>query len=53
MKVERVSYDVITPSKVRGILDAIYLKPQFRWTNPIFNKHLDSPDLHIYCAAQP
>lgn len=31
MKVERVSYDVITPSAARGILDAIYWKPQMRW----------------------
>lgn len=31
MKVERVSYDVITPSAARGILEAIYWKPQMRW----------------------
>jgi len=31
MKVERVSYDVLTPSAARGILEAIYWKPQFRW----------------------
>ena len=31
MKVERVSYDVITPSAARGILDAIYWKPAIRW----------------------
>ncbi len=31
MKVERVSYDVITPSAARGVLDAIYFKPQMRW----------------------
>jgi CRISPR-associated protein Cas5d len=31
MKVERVSYDTITPSAARGILDAIYFKPQIRW----------------------
>lgn len=31
MKVERVSYDVMTPSAARGILEAIYWKPQFRW----------------------
>ncbi len=30
-KVERVSYDVMTPSAARGILEAIYWKPQFRW----------------------
>ncbi len=31
MKVERVSYDVLTPSAARGILEAIYWKPQIRW----------------------
>ena len=31
MKVERVSYDVITPSAARSILEAIYWKPQIRW----------------------
>lgn len=31
MKVERVSYEVITPSAARGILEAIYWKPEFRW----------------------
>jgi CRISPR-associated protein Cas5d len=31
MKVERVSYDVITPSAARGLLEAIYWKPAIRW----------------------
>src|SRR3954453_17180929 len=31
MKVERVSYDVMTPSAARGILDAIHWKPAIRW----------------------
>ncbi len=31
MKVERVSYDVITPSAARGILEAIHWKPSIRW----------------------
>lgn len=31
MKAERVSYDVITPSAARGVLEAIYWKPQVRW----------------------
>ena len=31
MKVERVSYDVITPSAARGILEAIYWKPAICW----------------------
>lgn len=32
MKAERVSYDVITPSAARGILEAIHWKPAIRWT---------------------
>lgn len=31
MKVERVSYDVITPSAARGLLDAIFWHPGLRW----------------------
>lgn len=31
MKVERVSYDAITPSAARGILEAIHWKPAIRW----------------------
>lgn len=31
MKVERVSYDVITPSAARGIFTAIFWKPAIRW----------------------
>lgn len=30
-KVERVSYDVMTPSAARGVLEAIYWKPAIRW----------------------
>lgn len=30
-KVERVSYPVMTPSAARGILEAIFWKPEFRW----------------------
>ena len=41
MKVERVSYDVITPSAARGILEAIYWKPQFRWV--IIEIHVLNP----------
>ena len=32
MKVERMSYPVPTPSSLRGILEAILYKPQFRWS---------------------
>jgi len=31
MKVERVSYDVITPSAARAIFEAIFWKPAIRW----------------------
>lgn len=31
MKAERVSYDVMTPSAARGVLEAIYWKPAIRW----------------------
>lgn len=31
MKVERVSYDVMTPSAARGVLEAIHWKPQMTW----------------------
>jgi len=31
MKVERVSYDMITPAAARGIIEAVYWKPSIRW----------------------
>ncbi len=31
MKVERVSYDVMTPSAARGLLEAIYWHPGMTW----------------------
>lgn len=31
MKVERMSYDIITPSAARGVLEAIHWKPAIRW----------------------
>jgi CRISPR-associated protein Cas5d len=31
MKVERVSYDIITPSAARGLIEAVYWKPAIRW----------------------
>src|SRR5207248_865815 len=31
LKVERLSYPIMTPSAARGILDAILFKPQMRW----------------------
>lgn len=41
MKVERVSYDVITPSAARGLLEAIYWHPGMRWV--IDRIHVCSP----------
>ena len=31
LKAERMTYEVMTPSAARGILTAIYWKPEFRW----------------------
>ncbi|MDR0889104.1 MAG: type I-C CRISPR-associated protein Cas5c [Oscillospiraceae bacterium] len=31
LKVERVSYDVITPSAARGLIESIYFHPGLRW----------------------
>lgn len=41
MKVERVSYDVITPSAARGLIEAIYWHPGMRWV--IDKIHVLSP----------
>ncbi|GAA5513937.1 CRISPR pre-crRNA endoribonuclease Cas5d [Deinococcus carri] len=30
-KAERVSYDVMTPSAARGVLESIFWKPEFQW----------------------
>ena len=31
MKVERVSYDIMTPSAARGLVEAIYWHPGLKW----------------------
>jgi CRISPR-associated protein Cas5d len=31
MKVERVTYPILTPSAARGVLEAIFWKPEFSW----------------------
>lgn len=41
MKVERVSYDVMTPSAARGICEAIHWKPAIRWV--VDRVHVLSP----------
>jgi len=40
-KVERVSYEVLTPSAARGILEAIHWKPAIRWV--VTRIHVLSP----------
>ncbi|MEG0496335.1 MAG: type I-C CRISPR-associated protein Cas5c [Eubacterium sp.] len=43
LKVERYSYEIITPSAARGVLEAVYFKPQIKWK---INK------IHIYNALK-
>lgn len=45
MKVERVSYDIITPSAARGILEAVFWKPEFAWQ--ILEIHVLKPIEHF------
>ena len=45
MKVERVSYEVMTPSAARGLLEAIYWKPEFRWR--VLRIHVLNPIRHV------
>jgi CRISPR-associated protein Cas5d len=63
MKVERVSYDVMTPSAARGILEAIHWKPAIVWVvdkihvlNPIkfqsFRRNEVGTKLNAGAAAQ-
>jgi CRISPR-associated protein Cas5d len=59
MKVERVSYDVITPSAARGILEAIYWKPEMRWVvdklcvvNPIRFTHIRRNEVDCKISAK-
>ena len=41
MKVERVSYDVMTPSAARGLMEAVYWHPGMRWS--VDRIHVCSP----------
>lgn len=59
MKAERVSYDVITPSAARGILEAIYWKPEVRWVverlhvlNPVRFTNLRRNEVGTKISAQ-
>ncbi len=45
MKVERVSYPVMTPSAARGVLEAIFWKPEFKWR--VREIHVLKPIRHI------
>ena len=44
MKTERVSYDIITPSAARGLVEAIYWHPGLKY-------HIDRP--HSGSGADP
>lgn len=45
MKVERVSYPVMTPSAARGVLEAIFWKPEIEWR--VREIHVLKPIRHI------
>jgi len=45
MKVERVSYPVMTPSAARGVLEAIFWKPEFSWI--VTEIHVLKPIRHL------
>jgi CRISPR-associated protein Cas5d len=44
-KVERVSYDVLTPSAARGVLEAVFWRPEIRWYVEAIELH--APIKHI------
>ena len=45
MKVERVSYPLITPSAARGVLEAVFWKPEFSWA--VKEIHLLKPIIYM------
>ena len=49
MKTERVSYDVMTPSAARGLLDSLYWHPGLRWV--IDRIHVCAPSASPTSAA--
>ena len=49
MKTERVSYDVMTPSAARGLIEAIYWHPGLRWV--IDRIHVCAPIRFSTCGA--
>lgn len=59
MKVERVSYDIITPSAARGLIEAIYWHPGMRWIidriyvcNPIRNTNIRRNEVKDIISAK-
>lgn len=59
MKVERVSYDIITPSAARGLIEAIYWHPGMRWIidriyvcNPIRNTNVRRNEVKDIISAK-
>lgn len=60
LKAERMSYEVMTPSAARGILTAIYWKPEFRWVidrihvlNPIQFMQIRRNELSVKMVTPP
>lgn len=58
MKIERVSYDVMTPSAARGIIEAIYWHPGIRWVidritvvNPIVFTNIRRNEVSVKASA--
>ena len=59
-KVERVSYEVITPSAAKGVFDAIFWKPAFKWQvtrievlNPIRMKSIRRNEVGALAGKKP
>lgn len=59
MKSERVSYDIITPSAARGLLESIYWHPGLKWVidkiymmNPIKHTNLRRNEVKSKASAQ-
>ena len=50
MKVERVSYDVITPSAARAIFSAIFWKPAIKWKVKKIEVSLDAVKISAYLS---
>ncbi|MCL2063267.1 MAG: type I-C CRISPR-associated protein Cas5c [Candidatus Cloacimonetes bacterium] len=60
MKVDRVTYDIITPSAAKGILDSIYWKPAMQWKirkihiiNPIRYMNIRRNEVNDVMGSKP